>query len=286
MRKSAKVHEIAEFFQTGRRALVAARLRPDQIARRRPARNALPQFHPPRAICRQPVGLDHPLQPDRAAIQHPQAPALEPAVGKARHRGKGERHPVAHRHRLHLGGKTRQVQVHPTGAIAQHRRAMAVIDPALHLVQPFRKAAQFGMKGPARPRDLAQAAAKHQHPLRHGFPVHQPALHLGAVIAPGLDIRLGDRQRRQRPHRLAIVHRQAGGLLQGLGGQPAISLEADPGKAQIAVMVGKAQHKAIAPRHCPGPANRGGAGRQMVQKLLLAHQTRTSTTGTLGASPA
>jgi len=162
-----------------------------------------------------------------------------------------------------------------------------LIDPALRLVQNFGQAAQFGAERPPGSDDLAQGSPKLQQTLPDIAPVDQPAADFGGIIAPCQKIGFGHGTAAQRAHRFRIVDGKTRGLHQGTRGHARPGAKDNPVEPQIAVMIGEAQHHTIPAPHPPGPAQGCDPARKMGQQVFARrHQTRSSTTGTDGTSPA
>ncbi len=124
-------------------------------------------------------------------------------------------------------------------------------------------------------------------PLGGVCPVHQPGLDLGAVVAPGRDVGFGHREIRQRAKPFAVVERKAGGLLQRGRRETGVGTEGDACEHDVLVVIGETHDLAVGPGQGPAARDRGGPGREVgCEGCRKRHQTRSSTTGTLGTSPA
>ncbi len=111
------------------------------------------------------------------------------------------------------------------------------------------------------------------------------AVTFAAVEAAGFDVLLGERGVGKGAERLGIVNRKPRRLLERLRAQAGVRAKDDPVKRQVHVVIGEPVASAVAPTQRPATADAGVAGRKVIQKIRRAH-TRTSTTGTDGASPA
>jgi hypothetical protein len=207
---------------------------------------------------------------------------LDPAVGEPTLGKGGQLRQVQDRASLIHGGQDRLgppgglVQVDTAARVTQHRRTQRAEHPATAFGQRLGQPAQLGLEGSAGAGDFTQRAAK-QHAARlQRLPVDLPDRQAGRVIEAGKDILLAQPRIRERPGRLGVVDRQPRALHDRRGRHPRRRAKGEAVKHQIAVMIGKAHDHAIGARQCPG-AGAGGDD--------LGH-SRTSTTGTLGTSPA
>jgi hypothetical protein len=147
MRKPSKVQKIVELRLAGGSLPVTSCLQADAVARSHRRPDPVPQFdHPLTAFG--PVGLDQPDDPACLPVKQPKPAFLEPAGGKARHARKYENAPLRMGLHSQLCRKSGLAQIKAALRISQNGGAIALIDPALRLVQRFGQAAQFGAERP------------------------------------------------------------------------------------------------------------------------------------------
>ena len=136
-------------------------------------------------------------------------------------------------------------------------------------------------------RHLADVATTQQVPLRHVLPVDEPGHDLGPVEPAGHQIRLSDRRAAQRADDFRIVGRQTRRHLHCLRAQPGSGPKRHAPEGQVEVMVGEPEGPTVPPAHLPASAQRRRTAVEVRLKFRhQGHQSRTSTTGTLGTSPA
>src|SRR5690606_22504507 len=178
-------------------------------------------------------------------------------------------------------------KVHPAASVAEFRVAAAVVDAALRLCQPVRDAAQFGTEFAAGTHHLADLPNVEKHVLPRRRPVDEAALHPRTVIAPARQVLLADRlARKTARHRV------------GAGGKACLRLDLAAGKAaggqkhgtreyKVMVVVGEAEHRAVAPPHPPAMAGgRRLAGKMRGQRFRNRPHGNISTSGMEGMRPA
>ena len=187
-------------------------------------------------------------------------------------------------------------QIDAAARIAQFRIAFAAEAPGGGAFQKLRQAAQLGPERAARAHHLAHHVGGQAGSGLRPRPVHHEQRNLGAVIEAPRQIVLLQPVVAERAGDLGILDAQAhGGIGQrtvdaGRGGV------GDAAEDERLVMVGEAQHRAVAPFDAPATAQRRGVARGgQGQRARGGTGTkghghglpsRTSTSGMLGASPA
>ncbi len=286
VRKASEVQKVAKLVPARLLTSVAAGLKADRVAGGNSKIKRLPQLDLS-ATRSHPVVLDKSDRPVPRPRHQRRPPALEPAIREPGKPGKPKDPPFTNLLNRKLSRKTRTLHIKPAEPVAQNRRARLLKGTPERNVQSFADAAQFGAKGPTSPNDLTKAAGELKHSFVDRRPIDQPRLYLGPVIAPRHQVRFGDRGGRQGSHRLGVIHRESGCLLQRAGSQSGVRAKCHAVETQVPVMVCEPKNLPVPSCHRPCTAHGCCCGRQMGKKLFCTgRQSRTSTTGTLGASPA
>ena len=288
MRKAAEIEEVVELRPAGLRALVASRDDPEAIARRGPARPAACQRRaraPPgrrrSALTCRPAGV-------RAARARSATPCVnQPSSNPSRPAARRIRPPAAVDH-LALAGEARPLGIErrtwrrrapgrrcagrrPTGAFSASASPRSSTSNAP-------SAARISPKLPRNSSTRSSGRSQSTSQCRTSARRNRPARTSSSLTAASLSA----------PDRLGVVDAEPGRRLQRARVHAAARPKDGAVEDDVLVMVGEAERHAVAPAHPPAAAElrRPAVEPRLQLRIDRAHQTRTSTTGIDGISPA
>jgi hypothetical protein len=147
-----------------------------------------------------------------------------------------------------------RVEIDPAAGIAQVPGAGTLENTARRLIELGGEAAQFCGEGELAARDLSEIAGAQHNALRHVRPVHQIDRDGGIVVAPAVEIVLGERIGRQRALHIEVRDGEPELALDRGRGEARRRLVGDGIEDEIAVEIGKAHYHAVAAIHPPAAA--------------------------------
>lgn len=119
------------------------------------------------------------------------------------------------------------------------------------------------------------------------IPVNEETLHTRSVIEPGSQVLLADHLAGEAARHLVDTRRKPGRGLHLAARKAAGGQEERAVEGKIMIVIGEAEHRAVAPRHPPAVAGGGGLARKMGGKFLgYAPHGRISVSGMVGMRPA
>jgi len=124
----------------------------------------------------------------------------------------------------------------------------------------MRKAAHLGGEGRACATHLADRAGAHQDALVRVLPVDAPDLYARIVVKAGGEVVLVEAGGGERAFHLQVVDGEADGVLDLAGREAGGGGEGGGVEGEVAIVVGEAEHRAVAAGDAPAPGERGGAG--------------------------
>ena len=181
------------------------------------------------------------------------------------------------------------LDIEPALASPSTRSQVRSTDAADRRVQRLGQPAQLDLEGAVRPADLAEMPAEHAAPAAPAAP--SPPASAGSPRRRTCPARMSSSLTAalaQRPDRLGVVHAQPGRRLQRARVHPAARPVHHAVEGEVAVVIGEAELRAVPPPHPPAAAEprRAAVEPRLQLRIDRAHQTRTSTTGIDGISPA
>src|SRR6185312_9541132 len=154
----------------------------------------------------------------------------------------------------------RVVEIDAAAGVAEVGVAGGLVEAALGLLQVVGEAAHLRREGGAGAAHLAEAAGAHQHALVGVGPVDAPDLDDGIVVEAGGEVVLVEAIGLEGGGDLQVVHGEAQRVLDLAGCEAGGGLEGGAVEGEIAVVVGKAELRAVVAGDAPAPGERGGAG--------------------------
>lgn len=243
MREAAEIRDVAEAVAAGGEALVAAGRDAHDVARGDRPRRALPQIEKPARA----MGADLDREPGIGAHVEDEPPAGE-MVGRVagKPRRLDEERPVGARH-----GGARRRDRERAARIPQIRVAGRAEDAPALLVEPVHQPAQFRDEGPVRAPHLADRRDVEQEAMLRRGPVDEMRLDARVVVEPRHEIRLRDPGRDERARHLPSPDREAELARRLRGLEPGAGTVGGALEGEVAVVVGEAEHGAVAPLEPP-----------------------------------